>query len=216
MYFYESTNGNITDSNINVPADAFVYNDSSGSTENVTYSSSCSTGDSGSSDDSGSTEEYDLTQTLTVRGTGEAVDYTVETTEGIVYGPDGSTVTDPDTVVSDTVAADGEDWYWWDGEIVSVSLSGPAEFYVNGEKVDPDSLGLPNSIVLQGRNGESDYEFTVSGDLQKSELVAPTEKGDIVDGSTADGAVGDDADGYRFSGNLTELTINGDANVRFE
>lgn len=89
-------------------------------------------------DDGGDSEEtVTLSQTLTVRSTGSEVDYAVETTEGIVAGSTGKEATDPDTTATGTVAADDEEWYWWDGDVTDVSLSTDAEFYVNGEQVDP-------------------------------------------------------------------------------
>jgi hypothetical protein len=225
IVFIESTDASVLDSDIAVPNDAVVFNDSTGTTENVTHEGSCSVDDSssdgdGSTDDSdsdGSTdEETTLSQTLTVRGSGTDVEYTIETTDGIVAGGSDNTVSDPALKVSDTVAGDGEDWYWWDGEIVNVSLSGDAELYINGEAVDPDAYTFPHAIVVEGRNAESAYEFDVTGSVTKSHLLGSVEEGDVVDDGSVSGSVEDDLDGYRFSGDLTRLKVNGDASVSFE
>lgn len=226
--FYNSSGVSVIDSNINVGNDAVVFDSSSGTTENITYSDSCSfdeggsyddgSSDDGSSDD-GSTDDgstVELSQTLTVRGTGQDVEYTIETTDGIVAGGDDNTVTDPAKKVSGTAAGDGEDWFWWDSDIVSVSLSGDAEFYINGEQVDPDSVGLPHAIVVDGNHAESSYEFSVSGDVQKSSALGELEEDDTISEGTVSGTVADDVDGYRFSGHLTELNIRGDASVTFQ
>ena len=221
IYFKDSAEVAVADSLIGVPGNAVDFDNSTGITEGITYSGSCTaTSDTSDStdgtDDTDDTDEVTLSQTLTVRGTGTEVEYTIETTDGIVPGENGNTVTNPPTTVTETVAANGENWYWWDGEIVDLTLSGDAEVYVNGEQVDSESVRLPHAIVVDGRNGESDYEFTVSGDLQKSQLLASVEEADVVDGKKASGLVGSDSDGYRFSGNLTQLSIDGNATVRFE
>jgi len=153
---------------------------------------------------------------LTVRGTGEDVDYTIETTEGIVAGGDDNTASDPAKHVSGTAPGDGEDWYWWDGEIVSVTLSGDAEFFINLEQVDPDTVGYPHTIVVDGNNAESQYDFAVTGDVVKSSVLGSIESEDTAGDGTVSGTVADDKDGYHFSGELTSLKIRGDAMVNFD
>ena len=174
--------------------------------------------DDGSTTDSDSTTdgETTLSQTLTVRGTGTDVDYTIETTDGIVAGGGDNSVSDPNLKVSGTVAGDGEHWFWWDGEIVNVSLSDDAELYTNGEAVDPDAYAFPHTIVVEGRNAESAYKFDVTGAVTKSHLLGSVEEGDVVDDGMVTGSVDSDLDGYRFSGELTSLKIKGDASVTFE
>jgi hypothetical protein len=153
---------------------------------------------------------------VTVQGTGTDVDYTIETTDGIVAGGGDNTVSDPKLKASGTVAGDGEHWYWWDGEIVNVSLSADATLYINGEAVDSDTYSFPHSIVVEGRNAESAYEFDVTGSVTKSHLLGSVEDGDVVTSGSVSGSVDQDLDGYRFSGDLTRLKIKGDASVSFE
>lgn len=60
----------------------------------------------------------------------------------------------------------------------------------------------------------ADYEFTVSGDLQKTDFDGATLDGaDAVSGSTATGHVWGGTDSYSFSGDLTDFQVDSDVTV---
>ena len=85
----------------------------------------------------------------------------------------------------------GKDSYRFDGEITDFALDGPATVYLNGEEVDPATLGPSNVLTIEGDEGEANYEFTVSGALEKStDMGASINDGDTVDGGTATGEHG--------------------------
>jgi hypothetical protein len=74
--------------------------------------------------------------------------------------------------------------------------------------------GYPHTLVIQGTpdSGGSKYSFAVSGDLKQVEGTVAShhvtkDSSDKVDGNQASGWIGGGADGFRYSGELTELTV---------
>jgi hypothetical protein len=157
---YDSDDCVVADSNIDVEGEAVVFDNVSGETTGLTYSEGCPLPDSDRvSTDDGSTEKT-LSNTCTVRSTGEAVDYTVTVTDGIVDGSQGNVV---DASVSDTVSgtvdADGESWFWFGGEVDAVDFSADVAFFVNGTEVDPSQYadaGDGSDDTSDGSDGTSD------------------------------------------------------------
>ena len=83
---------------------------------------------------------------------------------------------------------------------------------------------LPNHVVVFGGGGgtEIDYEFTVSGRIDKNgnsgdapiaDQYVTVDHEDTISGSTVRGTVAGGGDAYRFSGELTNLELSGDARV---
>ena len=74
---------------------------------------------------------------------------------------------------------------------------------------------LPHSIVIEGGNwGSTSYRFTVSGSLQADADGSPLEGHDKIDGNSASGKVSpNNADAYRFDGEITSLDVSNEANV---
>jgi len=56
----------------------------------------------------------------------------------------------------------------------------------------------------------------VTGEVEKSADLGSIESADTVDGSSVTGSVLEEADGYRFSGDLSTLVVDGDSNIAFE
>jgi len=70
--------------------------------------------------------------------------------------------------------------------------------------------------VFDGNGSETTYKFSVTGDVEESSDLGAVETADSIDGSSVSGSVTDDKDGFRFSGDLENLKVNGNSNVRFE
>jgi hypothetical protein len=71
--------------------------------------------------------------------------------------------------------------------------------------------------VLDGSgSGDVSYTFAVTGTLAKSPDLGSVETADTVSGTTVSGTVSDEIDGFRFSGNLRRLDVDGSASIQFE
>jgi hypothetical protein len=232
---YDADDCVVADSNINVSGEAVVFDGASGETTGLTYTDSCPlpdpSGSAGDSTNSDGTTRKTLSNTCTVRTTGQSVEYTVTVSDGIVDGSNGNVV---DSSVANTVSgslADGEEeWFWFDGEVRALELSADAAFYVNGTEVDPAQYdageSLPNAVSIDGSasRGGAQYEFAVTGEVERDAeaSTAPADahtwdqSEDSVDGSAVDGQVWDGVDTYRFSGTLSRLKVDGNARVNFE
>lgn len=172
--------------------------------------------------------------TLTIESDGGGVaDYTFTVDGELTKGPDAD---NSDTVDGSTASGwvgpeGGVDDYQFTGAFTSFTLDGPATVLVDGQEVDPGTLGgstsdgstadeieLPNSVVLDGmgHSGETQYAFAVTGDVEKSASLGSIESDDTVSDGTVSGVVVGDKDGFRFSGDVQDFTIDGSALVRFE
>ena len=69
---------------------------------------------------------------------------------------------------------------------------------------------LPHTLKINGAGPMTEYEFSVSGDLAEKEALNPN---DTIDGSSASGSVSGGRDIYAFSGEITDLTLDGDITV---
>ena len=160
-------------------------------------------------------------RTLRVEPSGTEATYEVTVSETIENDPrvgSDQTQTIDGTTATGTVSADA-DGYFFDGEITRFTLSGDATVFVDETEVNPDTLAasaLPNVVVFDGVGSETAYEFAVTGDLAKSPDLGSVDAGDSLDAAAVSGTVTDETDGYRFSGDLTGLTVDGDMNIRFE
>ena len=68
-----------------------------------------------------------------------------------------------------------------------------------------------NVLTIEGTGPRATYEFSVSGDLEKStENDANVNGNDEITGSSASGVVGISADSYAFSGDLVDFSLDGD------
>jgi hypothetical protein len=167
------------------------------------------------------TEELDRTLTFDGTDTGQT-DYEVAVSGEIEDDPDKGSFDDDDSIEGSiaTGSVDGDiDGYRFSGEVVGIEVDGDAAILVDGEAVEPDSLILPNYIVFDADSSQTEttYDVEVSGDFVNDPLLGPLEDSDGLDGSTAAGTVtGDDRDGFRFSGDLVSLRLDGEANVTFE
>lgn len=83
----------------------------------------------------------------------------------------------------------------------------------DGSDGDSDSLSR-RTLAIDGTGaGWTDYEFTVSGSLSDDPDVGSLGSGDSIEGTTASGFVNGGIDGYRFTGEVTDVTLDGDATL---
>lgn len=149
-------------------------------------------------------------------------------------------------VASDGSTAGGEtangtvsdgDGFWYTGEITDLNYEGSLEVFVDNQSVDPDSLvdpnssgpdldgqtdtsndggtSLPHTLTIDGSrySGWTSYNFTVTEELASTDSV---DQGDTIDGTSARGAVGGGSNSYQFSGSLSRLALDGDADVSID
>jgi hypothetical protein len=167
-----------------------------------------------------------LDNTLVIEGAGvEYTGYEVSVDGAIAADLDADEFNSGDSVGAGTASGTtygGADSYVFSGEITSFELDGTAGVYVNGTQVDPVALGtggeatLDHLLELNGTDTATDYEFSVTGEVEASPDAASVEASDDVTGSSVAGTVDDDVDAYRFSGELERLSLDGTANVSFQ
>ncbi|RQG90181.1 right-handed parallel beta-helix repeat-containing protein [Natrarchaeobius halalkaliphilus] len=124
----------------------------------------------------------------------------------------------------------GKDGFHLEGELTELDVDGDATVYVDGEAVDPDAVvgdgdedenedddePLLNSVVFDGEGGQdvSEYRVAVGGEIERSEYHSEYGTGgEFVDDQTIEGWVRGGKDGFRFSGELTELEVDDNASV---
>lgn len=119
-----------------------------------------------------------------------------------------------------------KDGYRYTGEVTSFSADGAVTVHVDGDEVDPDSLGSGETssasstddgssvgsreVVVSnvGSNEYVSYEFTADA---VERLDSPS--GDYVDGNRAYGNVHGWKDGYRVEGEISGFSADGDVTV---
>ncbi|EMA70665.1 hypothetical protein C461_00212 [Halorubrum aidingense JCM 13560] len=89
-----------------------------------------------------------------------------------------------------------------------------------------DASSLPNQLTVDGRADKkvTRYTFTVSGDVARdADASVVTDDGtpwdrmeDIAEDGKVIGLVGSGVDAYRFDGDITAVTVDGDANISVE
>ena len=153
-----------------------------------------------------------LPNTLSVRGTdrGRVASYTLTVTDTI-EGADIDAEDSASGANAKGAVAGGADEYRFAGELDTLTVDGPADVYVNGEKVnldDYDDNELPNVVRIEGTNGYASYEFGVSGDVSHHEANGATVNSvDVISGASAKGAVAGGADAFAYSGSITAFSF---------
>ena len=170
-------------------------------------------------------DEVGVSRTLRIEPTTtERAAYEVTVSDGLLSDPDVGSFDESDSLSGNTATgtvSGSSDGYLFGGTIDAFSLDGPAAVYVDGEQVEPTELGtdadpvLENRIVIDGQGSETTYEFSVTGDIEKSPDLGSVETDDEVANGTVSGAVVDDVDGYRFSGDLSISRIDGAVDIEF-
>lgn len=163
------------------------------------------------------------------------IDYTFTTAGGVaqVDYESNDTITENDdgtyTATGTTGGGFADEWEFngdlqvWSAQTNPDEDSGEYTLLVDGEEIDPETVGdddsepLPNRITFDASSNRSgSYTFEVSGDLEADPDTAPLETADTISTTTATGEVADDADSYRFSGDLVDFDLTGTASVDIE
>lgn len=131
------------------------------------------------------------------------------------------------------LVAGGGDRFRFTGEITSFTIEGSPTVVVDGEEVDPSSLGDGSSSSEAEASSDEDagdsatdgdgthtllirgdtfspYEFTVSGDVSFNPAWGTDDR---IDGSTVRGLLAGGGDAYEFTGEITSFTIEGSPEV---
>jgi outer membrane protein assembly factor BamB len=80
-------------------------------------------------------------------------------------------------------------------------------------KAPDDDPRLDRTLIIEGQGVFVQYEFTVSGEVEQVDGTlegqsVSKQSTDEINGSTVDGGVAGGADGFRFSGELTDLSVD--------
>jgi len=176
-----------------------------------------------------------LENELRIAAVGESASYDFAVSGDLEPGNDFDEGTDSisGSSGSGTIGGRGSDDFTFSGEVTDFSSEGPLRVFVNGEEVDPASLGSGGddggSDAGDGGSGEdsdrtelivsdpdggqpNDYRFTVSGGVER--LDDP--QGDSADGDSGSGTVYGGADGYSYSGEITSFSAEGDVTVTID
>jgi hypothetical protein len=110
------------------------------------------------------------------------------------------------------VGGGGRDSYTFSGEITRLILDGGASLYYDGNRIDPAEY-LPNTVTVES-SSRAEYEITTTDGIVKSTANGPADPNDRIRGTRAAGQVGEGGrDSYAYPGEITNLTIDGDATV---
>ncbi|WP_147464926.1 hypothetical protein [Halococcus sp. IIIV-5B] len=163
--------------------------------------------------------EPQFENTVTIEGNGGETEYrfSVEGSleENYGLGPED----DLDGETADGAVTSGQDSYTFSGDISTFSTRGNGSFttYLNGNEVDPETLGhvrtgpdpdtLPNEVTVRAlTDARTEYSFGVSGTLATGDR-SNTYSGDNAAYEYARGWVsGGGLDSYMFSGEVTTVT----------
>ena len=163
--------------------------------------------------------EDELPNLLTIFGDQGYAEYELGVSGRLEQSDELGATIDDDVEVGESTADGavhgGLDSYRFSGDIETFELHAPATVYLDGEEVDPDELGrLPHLLTIHGDQGRAEYEFTVSGDIERSEENDATiDDWNVVEGSTASGHVWGGRDSYRFSGDIEAFELYAPATV---
>jgi hypothetical protein len=162
-------------------------------------------------------------RSLSVVGTGPRVEYELSVSGELEKSTarDGS-INSSDEIDGSTATGyvlGGTDSYRFAGEITDLTVDDPdaVSIYLDGEEVDPARFGGSDSFELtisnRGYDEPATYEFTVTGAIEATSSVNPT---DEIDGATATGQVNGGADTYRYTGAITAFDSDGPLDVAID
>jgi len=127
----------------------------------------------------------------------------------------GATIDAQDTISGSTAIGQGGgggiDSYGFSGEVTELSLSGDATMYLDGERASPGEF-LPHVLTIDSTGSYAAYEFTVSGGIASRDGMSREDDVDV-ESDSVNGAVGGGSDSYAFGGEITELSLSGDADI---
>lgn len=149
-------------------------------------------------------------KTLRVEGTGDYAFYAFTASDNVTITED-----DREDEVNDSTAygavGSKSDSYKFTGSLENFFISGDAKAFVNDEPIDPSEYPSSlHAITFKGKGGYATYEFKVSETMMTSRGL---DGEDTISGNHAKGAVGPGQEIYVYTGDLTNLSTNGDLKV---
>ena len=155
---------------------------------------------------------------VTIAGAGSDADYTLATSGSLdKTGANGASVNGDKKLWNSTATGEvrnSRDSYKFTGVLVVLAVDGNATVTLNGEAIDPDDY-FDNVVTIEGTSSQSEYTLSTDKTLKRTGVNDATIDGnDSLNGTTAIGQVQNDADSYKFSGEITTLEIDGDATAR--
>ncbi|WP_079977603.1 S8 family peptidase [Halococcus sediminicola] len=158
-----------------------------------------------------------LDNVVTIEGGGSGAEYTLASSGTLKStGANDASINSSDeqwgSTATGRVGDGGRDSYKFSGVLVVFDIDGDATAYLNGERIDPDDY-LDNVLTIVGTGSMAEYSFSTSGTLKRTGANGATiDATDEMRGSTATGQVGRGGrDSYKFSGELADLDIDGEA-----
>ncbi len=154
---------------------------------------------------------------LQIEGQGTSTPYSFNVSSNL---QGGGNLQNNDNIVNNGWSASGEvgdgtDSYTFDGDLVSFDFDGTVNVLLDGQSAHvgqhPDHL-----LQIEGTGTSVDYDFTVSGGLQKTTAGGGSinSSDDITNnGQSAAGSVGGGTDSYTFDGDLRAFDLDGEMNV---
>lgn len=112
----------------------------------------------------------------------------------------------------------GKDAFNFSGEITSLTVDGNTTVSVGGvSSASADGGSLPKKLVIDGSDyprSPTKYNVSVSGEAQKSSLLGSIQQNDDVSNGNLSGRVWGGTDGFRYSGEITSVTLDGPDGLR--
>ncbi|WP_049900358.1 hypothetical protein [Halococcus agarilyticus] len=162
------------------------------------------------------TAEQYLPDVLTIEGSGSWSTYEFTASGGVAprAGLGGADEIDTETGHVTGGVAGGSDSYHIAGELTDVSVEGTADVYRNGERLDVGGGGAEkHSLTIAENDGAwTTYGFSVNGSISPRNNIGGADE-ISADGQRATGGVIDGSDGYTITGEITSLSLSGDATV---
>lgn len=201
-----------------------------------------STGGGGSGSDDGSTDDgsdgsdggdSDPVEQISVSGddASTVASYSFTVGEYVEQTTTNGATIDPEDSVSGTTAegtvAGGLDSFDFAGEILALSIDGPATVTVNGTEVNPSDYpgtiesepDLPHALAIEGTDAQivTEYRLEVSDSIkQNTNNGATIDPEDSVSGGVAKGTVAGGIDSFDFAGEIVAFSLDGAATVTLD
>jgi len=156
-------------------------------------------------------EKY-LPDVLTVRNHGSWTTYEFATSGGVAprVGLGSADEVHADTDRATGGVGNGSDSYYIAGELTDISVDGTADVYRNGEPLD---VGGERTLrIVETEDSWTTYGFSVSGTIKPARNIGGADE-ISADGTRATGGVIDGSDSYTITGEITSLSLSGDATL---
>lgn len=168
-------------------------------------------GETGSETDDTNTSETSLENTIRVDGIGTSgvSEYEFTVTGTVEKSRDGgASINEEDTIDGNRVTGSLTGWrdaFRFSGDLETLTVTGQARVYVNGNRVDPADYGGEQSqvVTIVGNGTYSEYQLTSNGSVEVIEGDDVT----IVSEGRAEGSIERGVHRLRLTGDLVDFTF---------